>query len=254
MRRIGVRAGLAAAALVCVVVAGGCDSTSAPHTRLVVFAAASLRSAFTQIGERFKADNPGTDVEFDFAGSSELATPIDPGRYRRRLRLGGHRADGCRHQSRAACRCADEFRVEHAGDCHRPGNPKHIASFADLGRPGLSVVICQRPVPCGSAAHRVEDATGTRLNPVSEEPSVSDVLNKVTTGQADAALVYVTDARSAANNVTTVGFPEAAGAVNVYPIAVLKNAPHAALAGKFVAGVGAESGQQILDQAGFARP
>ncbi|QNI07109.1 molybdate ABC transporter substrate-binding protein [Mycobacterium kubicae] len=254
MRRIGVRAGLAAAALVCVVVAGGCDSTSAPHTRLVVFAAASLRSAFTQIGERFKADNPGTDVEFDFAGSSELATQLTQGAAADVFASADTAQMDVVTKAGLLAGAPTIFASNTLVIVTAPGNPKHIASFADLSRPGLSVVICQRPVPCGSATHRVEDATGTRLNPVSEEPSVSDVLNKVTTGQADAALVYVTDARSAANNVTTVGFPEAAGAVNVYPIAVLKNAPHAALAGKFVAGVGAESGQQILDQAGFARP
>jgi molybdate transport system substrate-binding protein len=76
----------------------------------------------------------------------------------------------------------------------------------------------------------------------------------VTTGQADAALVYVTDALSAGAKVATVKFPESAGAVNVYPIGVLKNAPHAALAQKFLALVSDETGQQILNQAGFAKP
>ena len=83
---------------------------------------------------------------------------------------------------------------------------------------------------------------------------MSDVLNKVTTGQADAALVYITDALSAGNKVATVKFPEAAGAVNVYPIAVLKKAPQATLAHKFVATVTAETGSKILDQSGFAKP
>ncbi|MDT5260617.1 MAG: molybdate transport system substrate-binding protein, partial [Mycobacterium sp.] len=135
-----------------------------------------------------------------------------------------------------------------------PGNPKNIATFADLARPGLSVVVCQQPVPCGSATRRIEDTTGIQLHPVSEEPSVSDALNKVTTGQADAALVYVTDALTAGAKVATVKFPESAGAVNVYPIAVLKKAPQSALAQKFVVLVTTEPGQKILDQAGFARP
>src|SRR5262249_15059552 len=110
-----------------------------------------------------------------------------------------------------------------------PSNPKKVGSFADLAKPGLAVVICQKPVPCGSAARRVEDRTGVHLDPVSEELNVTDVLNKVTTGQADAGLVYVTDAHSAGSKVTTVNFPEAAAAVNVYPIAVLKNAAQATL-------------------------
>ena len=68
-----------------------------------------------------------------------------------------------------------------------PGNPKKIGSFADLAKPGINVVICQQPVPCGAATQRIENSTGVHLNPVSEELSVTDVLNKVTTGQADAA-------------------------------------------------------------------
>jgi molybdate transport system substrate-binding protein len=135
-----------------------------------------------------------------------------------------------------------------------PGNPKKVGSFADLAKPGLSVVICQQPVPCGSATHRIEDSTGVHLNPVSEELNVTDVLNKVTSGQADAALVYVTDARSAGDKVATVDFPEAAGAVNVYPIAVLKKAGQPSLAQKFVVMVTTEAGQKILAQSGFAKP
>ncbi len=135
-----------------------------------------------------------------------------------------------------------------------PGNPKKIGSFADLAKPGLNVVICQQPVPCGAATHRVEDSTGVRVNPVSEELSVTDALNKVTSGQADAALVYVTDAKTAGSKVATVNFPEAAGAVNVYPIGVLNKAPLPSQAHKFVDLVTSPTGQQILAQAGFAKP
>lgn len=92
------------------------------------------------------------------------------------------------------------------------------------------------------------------LNPVSEESSVTDVLNKVTTGQADAALVYVTDAKNVKDKVATVNFPEAAGAVNVYPIGVLTKAPQPASAQKFVTLVTSDAGQKILAQHGFAKP
>jgi molybdate transport system substrate-binding protein len=135
-----------------------------------------------------------------------------------------------------------------------PGDPKQIHSFADLARPGLNVVICQQPVPCGAATQRIENNIGVHLNPVSEEPAVSDVLTKVTTGEADAGLVYVTDALNAGNKVATVKFPESAGAVNVYPIAVLKRAPQPALAQKFVDLVTGATGQKVLTQAGFAKP
>ena len=88
-------------------------------------------------------------------------------------------------------------------------------------------------MPCGSATQKVETATGITLKPVSEEASVTDVLNKVTSGEADAGLVYVTDVKAAGDKVTGVTFPEAKEAVNVYPIA--------ALAGSKNAGPGARS-------------
>ena len=59
---------------------------------------------------------------------------------------------------------------------------------------------------------------------------------------------------NAGDKVTTVKFPEAAGAVNVYPIAVLKKAPQPTLAQKFVTLVTSDAGQKILAQSGFAKP
>ena len=93
-----------------------------------------------------------------------------------------------------------------------------------------------------------------QLNPVSEESQVTDVLNKVATGEADAGLVYVTDVIGAGGKVTGVPFPEAAAAVNTYPIAVLKGSKYADLARKFVNLVTSESGQKVLSAAGFAKP
>lgn len=233
------------------------SSPSAPTQTsgaIVVFAAASLKSAFTQLGERFKTENPGGGVEFEFGGSSELATQLTQGA------SGDVFASADTAQmdvvSKAGLLAANptNFAANTLVIVTAPANPKNVGSFADLAKPGLSVVICQKPVPCGSATQRVEDSTRVRLNPVSEELSVTDVLNKVTSGQADAGLVYVTDAHSAGNKVVTVQFPEAASAVNVYPVGVLKKAPKPALAQKFVTLVTSDAGQQILAQSGFAKP
>jgi molybdate transport system substrate-binding protein len=261
MRRIGVLGFLLSTMLLAALMACSSKSPSSSPSQpsqasgsIVVFAAASLKPAFTQISQQFKTDNPGSGVDFDFGGSSELATQL---------------AQGATADVFASADTAQMDTVTKAGllagnptnfasntlvIVAAPANPKNIGSFADLAKPGLSVVICQRPVPCGSATQRIEDKTRVRLNPVSEELSVTDVLNKVTTGQADAGLVYVTDAHSAGNKVTTVNFPEAAGAVNVYPIGVLKKAPKATLAQTFVALVTSDAGQKILAQSGFAKP
>ena len=95
--------------------------------------------------------------------------------------------------------------------------------------------------------------SGVPLNPVSEESSVTDVLNKVSSGQADAGLVYVTDTAGAGAKVTAVPFPEASGAVNTYPIATLKQSGNPSLAGKFVDLVTGPAGQQLLAKAGFGK-
>ena len=220
----------------------------------MVFAAASLKPAFTKLGRQFKADNPGNGVDFDFAGSSELATQLTQGATADVFASADTAQMDTVAQANLLAGKPTNFASNTLVIVTAPGNPKRVASFTDLAKPGLNVVICQQPVPCGAATQRIEDRTGVRLNPVSEELSVTDVLNKVTSGQADAALVYVTDALSAGNKVTTVTFPEAAGAVNVYPIAVLKKAPLPTPAQNFVALVTSDSGQKILAQYGFAKP
>jgi molybdate transport system substrate-binding protein len=232
----------------------GCGSSEQQMPTITVFAAASLKQTFTDIGEQFKSENPGAAVEFSFAGSSDLATQL---------------SQGAQADVFASADTTNMDKAVHAGlllgdpvnfasntltIAVAPGNPKKIASFKDLTQQGLNVVVCAPQVPCGSATQKVEQATGVTLDPVSEESSVSDVLNKVTTGQADAGLVYVTDAKGAGDKVAAAPFPEAAGAANTYPIAVLKDSKNPELARKFVDLVTSEAGQKILSAAGFAKP
>lgn len=252
MRRVGLPAVFLATALV--VGLTGCHSSPSRDRALVVFAAASLNPAFTQIAERFRADNPGVDVKINFGGSSDLAAQLTQGATADVFAS----ADAAQMDkvAKAGLPAADPatFAANTLVIVTAPGNPKHVQSFADLAAPGLHVVVCQRPVPCGAATARVAEISGVRLHPVSEEPSVTDALNKVTSGQADAALVYVTDALDAGSKVATVRIPEAARAVNTYSVAVLKNASQPALARKFAATVTGQAGQQILDRAGFVKP
>jgi molybdate transport system substrate-binding protein len=259
MRRIALLAGLVSTMLLAGTVACSSKSPSSSQPSqtsgtIVVFAAASLKPSFTKISQQFKTDNPGSSVDFEFGGSSDLATQLTQGATADVFAS----ADNAQMDTVAKAGLVAGNPTNFASNTlvivTAPGNPKQIGSFADLNKPGLNVVICQKPVPCGSATQRVEDSAGVRLHPVSEELNVTDVLNKVTTGQADAAVVYVTDAISAGDKVTTVKFPEAAGAVNVYPIAVLKKAPQPGPAQKFVAMVTGDAGQKILAQSGFAKP
>lgn len=230
----------------------GCGSS--PNEQLTVFAAASLTGAFSEIGARFESDHPGTSVVFNFAGSADLVTQLTQG-----ATADVFASADTRNMDRAqAAGLLAGAPVNFASNtlviAVAPGNPEGIGSLADLARPGLSVVLCAPQVPCGWAAGKVQAAAGVRLNPVSEESSVTDVLNKVTSGQADAGLVYVTDALGAGDSVTTVGFVEAGQAVTTYPIAILGRAPRPELAQTFVDFVTGEAGRHILSRAGFAQP
>ncbi len=235
-------------------VAGCSSNTPAPAQKIIVFAAASLKKSFTEIGERFETDNPGTDVEFSFAGSSELGIQLTQGAPADVFASADLK--NMDTVAKAGLLAGDpvNFASNTLTIAVPPGNPRKIASLKDLAQQGISVVVCAPVVPCGSATQKVEQAADVRLNPVSEESSVTDVLNKVMTGQADAGLVYLTDVQGAGAKVSGVPFPEAAGAVNTYPIAALKGSGHADLARKFVDLVTGEAGQKILAAAGFAKP
>jgi molybdate transport system substrate-binding protein len=234
----------------------GCGSSEQPAAggKITVFAAASLKKTFTDIGEQFKTENPGASVEFSFAGSSDLATQLTQGAPADVFASADTKNMDKTAQAGLLAGDPVNFASNTLTIAVAPGNPKKIASFKDLTQQGLDVVVCAPQVPCGSATQKVEQATGVTLNPVSEESSVSDVLNKVTTGQADAGIVYVTDAIGAGDKVAAAAFPEAAGVVNTYPIAVLKGSKNPELARKFVDLVTGESGQKVLNAAGFAKP
>jgi len=218
---------------------------------VTIFAAASLRATFTEIGATFQQQYPGSTVTFNFAGSSDLVTQLTSGAPADVFAS----ADENNMNKAVTGGVIDGTPVNFASNIltivTAPGNPKSITGFADLAKPDLQVVVCAPQVPCGSATQKVEQNTGVTLTPVSEESSVTDVLNKVQTGQADAGLVYVTDAKGAGDKVTEVPFPEAAAVVNVYPIATVKGGPQPELAADFVELVTGPEGQQILKDAGF---
>ena len=235
---------------------GGCGpAVRAPEPgggSVVVFGAASLRTAFTEIAGRFETDNPGAVVEFTFAGSADLLAQLTQGATADVLAT----ADTATMDKAVRAGVASGTPVDFASNTLTivvaPGNPRHVGSFADLARPDLAVVVCAPQVPCGSATEKAEKAAGVRLSPASEESQVTDVLTKVTSGQADAGIVYLTDAQAAGERVTTVTLPDSP--VNRYPIAVVKDARNPALAKKFVEMVTGEAGQKILAAAGFAKP
>jgi molybdate transport system substrate-binding protein len=261
---------LAVAALGVAALVAGCSSSStepaapsSPSTAseaaavtgdVTVFAAASLKKTFTELGTRFETDHPGTKVTFNFAGSSDLVAQLDQGAPADVFASADTNNMTKATDAGVVAGSPVNFATNTLTIVTPPGNPKGIASFADLAKPGTQVVVCAPQVPCGSATEKVEKAAGVELAPVSEESAVTDVLGKITSGQADAGLVYVTDAAGAGDKVTAVAFPESADAVNTYPITVLKEAANPQAAQAFVDLVTGSAGQEVLTAAGFAAP
>ena len=221
---------------------------------ITVYAAASLQPTFTDLGDRFERDHPGTTVTFNFAGSSSLVTQLVQGAPADVFASANPENMAKAVDSGVVSGAPVDFAANTLTIVTPPGNPKGVQRFSDLADPDLQVVVCAPQVPCGAATETVERSTGVALRPVSEESSVTDVLGKVVSGQADAGLVYVTDAADAADDVTEVPFPEAAAAVNVYPIAVVRNAANPAGAQAFVDLVTGAQGREVLASAGFAAP
>jgi molybdate transport system substrate-binding protein len=228
------------------------DGLAAKDTTLTVYAASSLTDGFEKIGEEFESTHDGVKVEFNFAGSSDLVAQIQEGApadvfasadETNMDKLTAEDLQGSDPQTFASNTL--EIVVP-------PGNPAGIKSFQDLAKGGLNLVICAPEVPCGAATQTAAEAAGVELKPVSEEQKVTDVLAKVTTGEADAGVVYVTDVLAAGADAEGIEFPESSSAVNVYPIATVADSKNADLGKEFVDLVLDDTGQTILLDLGFA--
>jgi len=221
---------------------------------ITVFAAASLNSTFTELAREFEQAHPGTTIELTFAGSSDLVTQIIEGAPADVFAS----ADATNMAKLTDAGLIASAPVDFASNVLEiavpPSNPAGVESLGDLGDPDVATVICAPQVPCGAAATKVQEAAGVEISPVSEESSVTDVLGKVTSGEADAGLVYATDVLAAGEAVKGIAFPESSAAVNTYPIAVVGPSANADVAAAFVAFVTGSVGQGMLQAAGFGAP
>jgi molybdate transport system substrate-binding protein len=236
----------------------GCGTSEArtgngPRGSITVFAAASLKKTFTQIGADFEKAHPGTTVTFNFAGSSDLVSQLQQGAPADVFASADTTNMAKATSDSLTAGAPVSFASNTLEIAVHPGNPAKVANLRDLTKPGIKVVLCAPAVPCGAAARKVETAAGVDIRPVSEEQSVTDVLGKVVTGEADAGLVYVTDVKAAGAKVTGIDFPESSAAVNTYPIATLAGSRNTPLARAFVETVTGGSGQAVLTAAGFGK-
>lgn len=232
---------------------------------LTVFAAASLTDAFKQIGQQFGAANGGASVTFNFAGSDQLATQIGQGAPADVF------ASANKKQMDVVIRAGDvisgtekTFVRNRLVVIYPKDNPAKLAALKDLANPGVKLVLANKNVPVGgyaldflAKASKLPEYTAAYSptvlsNVVSYEESVKSVLSKIALGEADAGIVYTTDAATVRDgSVAQIAIPDTLNTIATYPIAATKNAKHADLAKKFVDYVLGPEGQQVLAKYGF---
>jgi molybdate transport system substrate-binding protein len=239
-------------------VAGACGgpAKSSSATTLRVFAASSLSEAFGELAKAFEADHEGVQVELNLGGSSSLVQQINA----------GAPAD--------VIATADEVTMQALVDDGRtltkpkliarntlvvvvePGNPKAIATAADLAKPGVVFAACAPEVPCGRLAAAVLQRAGVTAQPATREENVKGVVAKVALGEVDAGLVYASDAKAAAADTDTVAIDGADDpALQArYPIAVVRGARNRKSADDLIEFVSSSEGERVLAKHGFLRP
>ena len=227
------------------------SGASGGSSEIKVFAAASLTDAFTKLGAQFTAAHPDVKVSFNFAGSSDLVTQIQQGAPADVLAT----ADTSNMDKVAALvGTAQPFAGNKLEIAVQPGNPKSIKSLADLARSDLKVVLGAPELPAGKYANKMLAAQNITVKPVSLEDSVKGVVTKVSLGEADAGIVYVTDVAAAAGKIDGVQIPDAQNVIATYPIAAVKASKQSSSAQAFVDYVLSSAGRQVLASFGFLPP
>jgi molybdate transport system substrate-binding protein len=232
---------------------GACARAVAARPALV-FAAASLTGAFEELARAFEAAHPGLALELHFAGTSQLALQVRE----------GAPAD--------VFASADEANMQQVLDTGHVvsgpavfarnrlvivtarGNPLGVAGLADLAREDVTLLLCAPEVPAGRYARLAAAKAGVALRPASDEPNVKAVVSKVALGEADAGVVYATDAAAARGEVDAVAIAAEHDVVATYPIAALDAGAARETGAAFVAFVLSAKGQAILREHGFAAP
>lgn len=238
-------------------------SSSEPRT-LVVFAAASLTDAFTEIGENFEMAHPDVSLLFNFAGSQALRTQIEEGApadifasanktEMDALIAGGQVAEGK----------TQIFLINRLVVILPAENPAGLAKLEDLADPGIKLVLAAEEVPVGRYTRQALDQMNGLMGAdfkdavlatvVSNEDNVRQVVAKVQLGEADAGIVYTSDA-VAVPELKTIEIPAELNVNAEYPIATLAQSANADLADAFSTYVLSANGQAVLEKWGFASP
>ncbi len=260
------------AALLCAALLAACapaaPAASAPTPvsgSLTVMAAASLTGAFTDLGKQFEAAHPGVKVQFNFAGSQQLAQQLGQGAAADVFASANQKQMDAAVQAGRVEKDAARIFVRNRLVVVVPkNNPAGLNGLPDLARAGLKLVLAAKEVPVGQYSldfldKAVKDGSyGTDYrdkvlaNVVSYEENVKSVLVKVALDEADAGIVYTSDVTGAdAERVQQITIPDALNVIAAYPIAPVKDSASPQLAQEFVDLVLSPAGQSKLAEYGF---
>ena len=241
-----------------VLVVGGTTACGTGDDRtLTVLAAASLTETFTELAETFEAEHEGVEVELVLGASTALAEQVVDGAPGDVLATADERSMQTAEAADALSATPEAFATNTLTLVTPPDNPAGIDSLTDLASPDVDFVACAATAPCGALAaellDQLLDQEGVAAEPATEEVDVKAVLARVSQGEADAGLVYRTDAVAAGDDVTEVPIEAAAAPATTYLVAPLRSAEgeRADLAAEFVSLVAGDEGQQLLADAGF---
>src|SRR5579885_2887314 len=243
---------------------GNPTATLGPPVTLNVFAAASLTNAFNTIGKQFQKLHPNVTITFNYAGSQQLAQQINQGAPADVFASANQTQMNVVIQSGAVDASSSKVFVHNLLVVIFPkSNPGQITQLQDLAKPGLKIVLAASSVPAGQYAvdflgkasadssFSPDYKANVLKNVVSYETDVESVVSKVSLGEADAGIVYTTDALANANQLGEIMIPANLQTVADYYIAPIKGSKNAATAQQFVNYILSSDGQQILTSFGF---
>lgn len=246
-------------ATISLVVAASCGGTTGGHvdtgapapSNLTVFAAASLQPAFDKIGAQLQTKDNITTT-FNYAGTQTLTSQLTQGAQADVFASADTAHMTTAQNAGLIAGTPQVFVHNRLQIAVEKGNPKGIHALADLGRPGLTIVLADPSVPAGKYAQQALAKAGVTVHPASLEPQVTGVVSKVALGEADAGIVYVSDIVTS-GKVDGIAIPDSQNVIADYPIARLSGAQNKTGADTFINYVLAGQGQAILAGAGFVR-
>jgi molybdate transport system substrate-binding protein len=203
------------------------------------------------LGSQFEQEHAGTKVVLNFGPSSGLGQQITSGAPADVFASASTKTMDEVVKSGDAANSTD-FAANTMEIAVPPDNPAGVKTVNDLAKKGVKAALCDVEVPCGVVAQEVFDNAGIKVTPVTREVDVKAVLSKVSLGEVDAGVVYVTDVKAAGKDVEGVEIPADVNASTTYPIATLTGSENKETARAFVDYVLSPAGTSALQEAGFS--